>query len=254
MKRRLNTLKGKRLVTGDTNLMTKDEICINATPNGVEVKEIGTDGKIKDLAGNQQEQTSDDAEYYEYIRFKISDDYVLDMYQFCAMNLYNLETKESGSVISYIFKCLDEVIVAYNCYNSNNQGGYKCLFKGNYLLGLNNTNRTSIGDNLKGFGYKFNNVDTIMISSEGVHGSAFLSSDEIEVVINSIPSFNTIPNKLKLKLPYIINSVIALLELTTEDEINSLVQSLEYKPITKEEYEGRCWQEAKAYYDTLKPN
>ena len=52
MKRQLDRLKGKRLVTGDPNLMTKDEICINATPNGVEVKEIGTDGKIKDLAGS----------------------------------------------------------------------------------------------------------------------------------------------------------------------------------------------------------
>lgn len=52
MKRQLDRLKGKRLVTGDPNLMTKDEICINATPNGVEVKEIGVDGKIKDLAGS----------------------------------------------------------------------------------------------------------------------------------------------------------------------------------------------------------
>lgn len=53
MKRQLERLKGKRLVTGDPNLMTKDEICINATPNGgVEVKEIGTDGKIKDLVGS----------------------------------------------------------------------------------------------------------------------------------------------------------------------------------------------------------
>lgn len=52
MKRQLDRLKGKRLVTGDPNLMTKDEICINATPNGVEVKEIGIDGKIKDLAGS----------------------------------------------------------------------------------------------------------------------------------------------------------------------------------------------------------
>lgn len=50
MKRQLDRLKGKRLVTGDPNLMTKDEICINATPNGVEVKEIGTDGSIKDIA------------------------------------------------------------------------------------------------------------------------------------------------------------------------------------------------------------
>lgn len=52
MKRQLERLKGKRLVTGDANLMTKNEICINATPNGVEVKEIGADGKIKDLANS----------------------------------------------------------------------------------------------------------------------------------------------------------------------------------------------------------
>jgi hypothetical protein len=68
MKRRLNTLKGKKLVTGDPNLMTKDEICINETPNGVEVKEIGTDGKIKDLAnsggGNSKEY--DDLNTYLY--------------------------------------------------------------------------------------------------------------------------------------------------------------------------------------------
>lgn len=61
MKRQLDRLKGKRLVTGDPNLMTKDEICINATPNGVEVKEIGTDGKIKDLAGSGGEGVN---EYY----------------------------------------------------------------------------------------------------------------------------------------------------------------------------------------------
>lgn len=52
MKRQLERLKGKRLVTGDSNLMTRDEICINETPNGVEVKEIGKDGKIKNLAGS----------------------------------------------------------------------------------------------------------------------------------------------------------------------------------------------------------
>lgn len=52
MKRQLDRLKGKRLVTGNPNLMTKNEIYINTTPNGVEVKEIGIDGKIKDLAGS----------------------------------------------------------------------------------------------------------------------------------------------------------------------------------------------------------
>lgn len=70
MKRRLNTLKGKKLVTGDPNLMTKDEICINATPNGVEVKEIGTDGKIKDLAGSSNE--GGDCEEKEWIYYKLN--------------------------------------------------------------------------------------------------------------------------------------------------------------------------------------
>lgn len=64
MKRQLDRLKGKRLVTGDPNLMTKDEICINATSNGVEVKEIGTDGSIKDIASGNSENTKKEYEYY----------------------------------------------------------------------------------------------------------------------------------------------------------------------------------------------
>ena len=64
MKRQLERLKGKRLVTGDSNLMTKNEICINTTSDGgVEVKEIGVDGKIKDLA-NSGGSSSSDMEYY----------------------------------------------------------------------------------------------------------------------------------------------------------------------------------------------
>ena len=64
MKRQLERLKGKRLVTGDANLMTKNEICINTTSDGgVEVKEIGVDGKIKDLAGSGGSSSSD-VEYY----------------------------------------------------------------------------------------------------------------------------------------------------------------------------------------------
>lgn len=65
MKRQLERLKGKRLVTGDANLMTKNEICINTTSDGgVEVKEIGVDGKIKDLAGSGGSSSSD-MEYYK---------------------------------------------------------------------------------------------------------------------------------------------------------------------------------------------
>lgn len=64
MKRQLDRLKGKRLVTGDPNLMTKDEICINATPNGVEVKEIGIDGSIKDIASGGGGGDSEEKEWY----------------------------------------------------------------------------------------------------------------------------------------------------------------------------------------------
>ena len=66
MKRQLERLKGKRLVTGDINLMKKDEICINETPNGVEVKEIGKDGKIKDLAGSDSGGGIKEY-YYEFV-------------------------------------------------------------------------------------------------------------------------------------------------------------------------------------------
>ena len=68
MKRQLDRLKGKRLVTGDPNLMTKNEICINATPNGVEVKEIGVDGKIKDLAGSSGSSSNDEEEFFIFLQ------------------------------------------------------------------------------------------------------------------------------------------------------------------------------------------
>lgn len=71
MKRQLNRLKGKRLVTGDPNLMTKNEICINATPNGVEVKEIGTDGNIKDItSGGGGDTPSGGGDNWEVINAK----------------------------------------------------------------------------------------------------------------------------------------------------------------------------------------
>lgn len=74
MKRQLERLKGKRLVTGDTNLMTKNEICINTTSDGgVEVKEIGVDGKIKDLASGGSKEY-DDLNTYLYYDDRIIED------------------------------------------------------------------------------------------------------------------------------------------------------------------------------------
>lgn len=67
MKKQLKRLKGKRLVTGDANLITKDEILINTTSDGeVYVKEIGTDGKIKDLSSGGGGKEYDDLHTYLY--------------------------------------------------------------------------------------------------------------------------------------------------------------------------------------------
>lgn len=53
MKQRVNTIKGKRLVYGgDTNTLTKDEILVTETPNGVQLKERTSNGTIKDLGGS----------------------------------------------------------------------------------------------------------------------------------------------------------------------------------------------------------
>lgn len=68
MKRQLERLKGKRLVTGDPNLMTKNEICINETHNGVEVKERSSDGSIKELAGSSGSSSSNSNGLYCYKR------------------------------------------------------------------------------------------------------------------------------------------------------------------------------------------
>lgn len=73
MKRQLERLKGKRLVTGDANLMTKNEICINTTSDGgVEVKEIGVDDKIRDLTKDKKQVI------FDFIYFK--DVLLLDVY------------------------------------------------------------------------------------------------------------------------------------------------------------------------------
>lgn len=52
MKRKIDTIKGKRLVMGgSTNTLSKDEILVTETSSGIELKERSADGKIKDLAG-----------------------------------------------------------------------------------------------------------------------------------------------------------------------------------------------------------
>lgn len=56
MKRKINTIKGKRLVMGGgTNNLTKDEILVTETSKGIELKERSSDGSIKELAGGSSE-------------------------------------------------------------------------------------------------------------------------------------------------------------------------------------------------------
>lgn len=107
MKRQLKRLKGKRLVTGDTNLMTKNEICINTTSNGgVEVKEIGTDGKIKDLAGSGGASKNPFTEYL-YFKFDSLEDInsnpdVADSVNLIFnMSVYNLNSSRGPAVKDY---------------------------------------------------------------------------------------------------------------------------------------------------------
>lgn len=111
MKRQLERLKGKRLVTGDPNLMTKDEICINATPNGgVEVKEIGTDGKIKDLAGSGDNGGgNNEEEHWIGVQFGNEDMGVIPV-PICAINATELG-REIGSI--YINKGIGAIANSY---------------------------------------------------------------------------------------------------------------------------------------------
>lgn len=65
MKRRINTIKGKRLVTGgDTNTLTKDEILVTEAPNGVILKERTSNGNITQLSGSCEGQVNSPRELY----------------------------------------------------------------------------------------------------------------------------------------------------------------------------------------------
>lgn len=108
MKRQLDRLKGKRLVTGDPNLMTKDEICINATPNGVEVKEIGTDGSIKDIASGGSGSSSNDIVYYKMINpegynpnYANFEDTILVLSNSFTLGVYSYEFDMGGYILNY---------------------------------------------------------------------------------------------------------------------------------------------------------
>lgn len=113
MKRQLDRLKGKRLVTGDPNLMTKDEICINATPNGVEVKEIGTDGKIKDLAGSGSGNNTDNELLEEPLYYKIKwpEDATAEMVERWQTMLYGFIPPNSYIVLEGGYKDMPNIEV-----------------------------------------------------------------------------------------------------------------------------------------------
>lgn len=69
MKRKINTIKGKRLVMGGgTNNLTKDEILVTETPNGIGLKERSSDGSIKELSGSSGSSSSNSNGLYCYKR------------------------------------------------------------------------------------------------------------------------------------------------------------------------------------------
>lgn len=72
MKRKINTIKGKRLVMGGgTNNLTKDEILVTETSNGIELKERSSDGSIKELAGGGSSSNSIQIKFKEPICYRL---------------------------------------------------------------------------------------------------------------------------------------------------------------------------------------
>lgn len=85
MKRKIDTIKGKRLVMGGgTNTLTKNEILVTETPDGIELKERDSDGKVKQLSGSSGSSSSD-AEYYKFINHNSLN----DMKQMACLFKYN---------------------------------------------------------------------------------------------------------------------------------------------------------------------
>lgn len=67
MKRKIDTIKGKRLVVGGgTNNLTKDEILVETKGDTITLRERDDSGKIKQLSGSSGSSSSD-GEYYKFI-------------------------------------------------------------------------------------------------------------------------------------------------------------------------------------------
>lgn len=203
MKRQLERLKGKRLVTGNPNLMTRDEICINTTSDGgVEVKEIGTDGKIKDLAnsGGGSSKEPDDLNTYLYY-----DDRIISM------------NGMEFPLCSIIMSVLSNMLTYF--YNSN------------IIIKINNTEDV--------FGINYGNY--IPLANLVMEGSGF--NQELILLINgiSIPKYVLPENIMNMSgIPvetdkiYIFDFIKLVLG---EGEAGDLIEFMKTQPtITREEF------------------
>lgn len=224
--------------------MTKDEICINATPNGVEVKEIGTDGKIKDLAGSGGSSSSNVSQYDEYYEYIDIDGH----------NLYDYisDGKFPGSELIDI-----KAVCVYRCANSYNQGGFKALLYGKLEDLVPKLDNTSPGIGLEIFGYKFSKY-VVESYGTGIAGSYFMTYDAVNAIINQFDiKFNGIGENAKVSIIMLLVKYVLMEEGLTDDKIFQFIKDIDnkiqFKRITEEEYYKDCYNKAKEYYDTLKP-
>lgn len=90
MKRKIDTIKGKRLIVGGgTNNLTKDEILVETKGDTITLKERDDSGKIKQLSGSGGSSSSD-MEYYKLIQTGVPYDLVA---------LYKIKTATSINIL-----------------------------------------------------------------------------------------------------------------------------------------------------------
>ena len=79
MKRKINKLRGKRLVTGDPNLVTMNEIHVKDTSEGVEITERDKNGKLVNInmpsgGGESGGESGGGLTYYRFPSYASLDD------------------------------------------------------------------------------------------------------------------------------------------------------------------------------------
>lgn len=94
MKKKINSINGKRLVIGNANEITKDEILVQQTKDGLVSLKERVGGELKELSGGSTSGSGGNTNYKYYLIDTTSMNYLVSVYS----SLIKYKSKRNGEI------------------------------------------------------------------------------------------------------------------------------------------------------------